>query len=287
MSVPRALTLALSALILCLTALAGVAQAATTHPLPYTGGHDAQNDKPFVAGIRFHGGTKFFCTGSLVAPSWVLTAAHCVDGGMRASTVEVVIGDTDLTTSTDPAQLRDANNLVVNARWGGDTADRNDVALIHLTVPSTITPVRLGTSTALVRGMDKCHRQLDWRPPQERYWMMNLCKATTGQALGWGRTPSSGGSSSTKLREVSASIRAWPRNTFWIAKSGACPGDSGGPLLVTTGDGSPRQLGVASYVDHGGGYLDWLYGGMCSSKGYDYYSDVSGGELRFWVDSIV
>jgi hypothetical protein len=46
-------------------------------------------------------------------------------------------------------------------------------------------------------------------------------------------------------------------------------------------------MGVASFVGHGGGALDWLYGGMCSSKDFDYYADVGAGELRTGVDSII
>lgn len=282
----RTLHLVLCALVLCLAALTGTASAAGTGSLPYTGGHDAGNDKPFLAGLRAPGASRFFCTGTLIDRAWVLTAAHCVDGGKKASDVQVVIGDTDLTNSNDPAETRSADGLSVHPKWGGDAGDKNDVALVHLSTNSSIAPVRLGSSTALANGMKKCVQAMAAYPYNQAYWMLMSCRSGQGQALGWGRTPSSGSSSSATLKEVSAKIYGIPRGTFWNAKTGACPGDSGGPLLVTGDDGTPRQIGVASHVDHGGGWFDWLYGGMCSSKGRDYYSDVSGGTLRTWVESV-
>ncbi len=287
MTLPRrTLHLALCALVLGLSALTGTAASAATGSLPYTGGHDASGDKPFVAGLRGPGDSRFFCTGTLIDKAWVLTAAHCVDEGKKASQVQVVIGDTNLTNNDDPAQTRSADNLFVHPKWGGDAGDKDDVALVHLSTNSTIAPARLGSSTALVNGMKKCVRSLTAYPPYQSHWMLNSCQSGRGQALGWGRTPSTGNTGSATLKEVSARIYGIPRNTFWNAKTGACPGDSGGPLLVTGDDGSPRQIGVASHVDNGGGWFDWLYGGMCSSKGRDYYSDVSSGTLRTWIESV-
>lgn len=266
----RTISLALCAVVVSLAAL-GTGSASA-----YVGGHDAPKDKPFVAGIRYAGNTKFFCTATLLHRDWVLTAAHCLKG-KSASSLQIVIGDTNLDDSTDPAEIRGADAIHLNPKWK-ETKDRGDVALMHLSTPSTITPVRLGVTPALAEGMKRC-AQLG--PVYER-----LCPSGRGKALGWGRRSMSASGTSSTLREVTPKIFGSPRKTYWRVKSGACPGDSGGPLLALMPDGSPRQIGIASYNEHGGGWFDWLKGDRCSSKGLDYYSDVSSGELRTWVESI-
>jgi hypothetical protein len=41
------------------------------------------------------------------------------------------------------------------------------------------------------------------------------------------------------------------------------------------------------HIKHRGGWFDWLYGGTCSRRSVDYYSDVSGGELLTWLESFL
>ncbi|MDX6671063.1 MAG: hypothetical protein QOI91_1426 [Solirubrobacteraceae bacterium] len=281
MNFHRRIPLALCALVLSLATLAGTALTGTASA--YVGGHDALKDKPFVAGIRLAGSTNFFCTATLIDKNWVLTAAHCLKG-KTASSLQIVIGDTNLNDSSDPTEIRSTDSVTLNSKWK-ETADRNDVALMHLAVPSTIAPVRLGITPALTAGMKRCVQLVSSTPPNLQFLMEQTCISGVGKALGWGRRTMSG-SGSTTLREVTPKIFGSPRKTYWRVKSGACPGDSGGPLLALAADGSPRQIGIASYNEHGGGLFDWLKGDQCSTKGFDYYSDVSGGDLRTWVESI-
>ncbi|RZS43105.1 trypsin [Herbihabitans rhizosphaerae] len=61
--------------------LAFTGQAAADEPAvqPFiVGGKTVTDQKPWIAAL--HGGGGFTCTSSVVAPTWVLTAAHCVEG---------------------------------------------------------------------------------------------------------------------------------------------------------------------------------------------------------------
>ena len=157
------------------------------------------------------------CSGELISPTYVLTAAHC------AGATTVQIGATDRTTVTPIA----VSNTIVHPSY--DAVNRYyDVALLHLATPVYNTPpVRLATQAQA-----------------NSYLITNLSAVIAG----YGRTTSAGGYSDVLMQRGVVMYGLNLQNT-WIVyfnlSTGPCAGDSGGPLIVQVSGVGPVLMGVA------------------------------------------
>ncbi|HYT38193.1 MAG TPA: trypsin-like serine protease [Acidimicrobiia bacterium] len=269
---PRvAASLVLAALVLSLRP--ALASSASGGSVRVVGGQPAAAGRyPFLASLQKVGATgaaAHFCGGSLVDETWVLTAAHCMEG-QTPSQFRVVVGATRL-SGTDGQERRPAE-IRVDPEYDGDAAHGADVALVRLSAPvEGITPVE------------------PVRPEERGLWEAG----DTATVVGWGVTSETAAAATDEQRAARLPIQPdavmtaagaygdsfLPSDMIGAGPveggSDACFGDSGGPLLVGRGS-TVRQIGIVSF------------GLGCGRAGHPgVYSRLGEGRVRAFADSLV
>ncbi|MGO9838546.1 MAG: S1 family peptidase [Polyangiaceae bacterium] len=156
------------------------------------------------------------CSGTFVAPGWVLTAQHC----LAISNLAVVVG------AVDPAGPILVPVLAVAAN------PDEDIALLQ--VDLTATGGTPGAIEPLVPGGDS---------------VAKLTFGTVVEIAGYGRTETNTEGTLEFLEEPLVGIDTSTLTVDGFGASGACAGDSGGPLLIRASDGAAVVAGVLSIGD--------------------------------------
>jgi trypsin len=211
----------------------------------------------YVANISIGG--AFGCTGTLIAPSWVLTAGHCgsatavatgglvpAPAGLPAAAYDVKLGSVH--ADGTGAEDHSVKQVLVDSDYIATNGDGNDVTLLELDRPSAVAPVHIAAVG------------------ERALWVPGVLAKIAGFGLTSqdGEAPATMQQARVPIRTDADCASAYPQGLpgggSYDARSmlcagypqggtDTCQGDSGGPLLAPRRHGGVRLVGATSFGD--------------------------------------
>ena len=178
----------------------------------------------------------YSCTGTLIKANIVLTAGHCVE---PTGTFQIKYG---ITTFDEAGKTFSVSGAWRSPRYSAARFGVNDIGLLKLkeNIPNAVTAPLASAKTIAKAEAAKEFKVYGWGEDQNGESATYLRVAVVN-------------SQSALLKKVvgkSFNSNTWIAAGRYIAKeriySGACRGDSGGPLIAIQ-NGKPIQIGITSF----------------------------------------
>jgi len=216
----------------------GLPAAPEEKELPIIGGEPDSGDPSVVAvyGVRPGSPGGLLCTGSVVAPTVVLTAAHCVAASETGLGVRFSVLTGANLSRGDGEQLA-VREVHANPRWSPHNLEAgHDQGVVILSQPTRLRPLSLN-----------------------RHPLANSTLGQLARIVGYGLADSSTQTGDGIKRQVLTRLQSMSTALIGVGtrRRGTCNGDSGGPAFMEMG-GTETIVGTTSF-----GNSD------CTDGGYD------------------
>ncbi len=190
---------------------------------PLIGG-TIDTEDPAVVALTF-GGNRSFCTGTLISPSVILTAAHCIDDLGSDPNAAIFFGS-DI--AGGGGATRTVRTKKQHPLWTGDLSGGNDIGMLVMDFPADDPSLAFGLNTSSPAAG---HIGEDYR-----HVGFGVFDRDTGEADG-------------KKRTGTNTITGTQGDVIISGNSevSVCFGDSGGPAFLTI-DGEEVIAGVHSFT---------------------------------------
>lgn len=197
--------------------------------------------------VRSEGNSALSCTGTVISPRLVLTAAHCIEdldrGGIAPpSRFTVVTGLANPYRSTPAERLAVSATHVFPGYNPGTGA--GDAGLLVLAAPTPAPPIALATAAdapLYAEGLTVAVAGWGLNSFKPRSSLQTL-QATTGVV----QSPATCKAKTRRYEPAYSPAAQMCTSSPPGLRTGGCFGDSGGPAIAYRADGSAVELGVVS-----------------------------------------
>ncbi|KAL3270796.1 hypothetical protein HHI36_021319 [Cryptolaemus montrouzieri] len=189
----------------------------------------------YQAGIKIeqNEGSVLFCGGSLITPSYILTAAHCLNS---VYSLEVILGAHNISKKERTQLIIEPKNYTIHPDWNPELLI-NDIALIKLPKP-----VKIGLSKRTVRLPKDDKKNYAGQKGIVSGWGITKYNQTISNVLEYAKSIILSNEECKKIHPFDRVIQDTHLCLSGAGRISSCQGDSGGPLVV-----KGVQVGIVSF----------------------------------------